>query len=212
MIDLYYWTTPNGYKILMALEELGLPYRKHAIDIGKGEQFAPEFLAISPNNKIPAIVDHDQSLPIFESGAILLHLAEKTGRLLPEDPLDRSTALQWLFWQMGGLGPMLGQYFHFANSAENIPYAIDRYKNESLRLLGVLETQLNNRGFLAGEYSIADIASYPWVLAAAGLNIDLAEFPNTNRWLKSIRGRPTTVAAYGITTTHEEIDTDSQAA
>jgi GST-like protein len=224
MIDLYYWTTPNGYKVLMALEELGLPYRLQPIDITRGEQFTPEFLAISPNNRIPAIVDHaygpvvdlkaqvddeagadfdvyldnpQQSLAIFESGAILLHLAEKTGRLLPDNPHDRSTALQWLFWQVGGLGPMMGQLFHFTNNQDKkIPYAIERYRNETLRLLTVLNTHLDGRDYIAGEYSIADIATYPWVLVTEGLNIDLAEFPHVERWRNAIKGKPGTAAAY----------------
>ncbi len=224
MIDLYYWITPNGYKVLMALEELGLPYRLHPIDISAGEQFAPEFLAISPNNRIPAIVDHaaepaadiaatDASLSVFESGAILLYLAEKTGRLLAENPHDRSAAIQWLFWQMGGLGPMLGQHFHFLNNpAEKIPYAIDRYRNESLRLLKVLDTRLTGRDYLAGEYSIADIASYPWVAVTPGLDIDLGQYPNVERWAQAIKGRPGTAAAYLVSTTAERALADSRAA
>ena len=200
MIDFYFWTTPNGYKILIALEELGLPYRLHPIDLGKGEQFDPEFLKISPNNKIPAIVDQsaeDGPLAVFESGAILLHLAETTGRLLPESARDRSEALQWLFWQVGGLGPMLGQNFHFSLSApEQIPYAIDRYRDETARLFEVMDRQLADRDYLAGNYSIADIASYPWALANPQLGINIAEFPNVARWIQAIKNRPATVAAY----------------
>lgn len=200
MIDFYFWTTPNGYKILIALEELGVPYRLHPIDIGKGEQFDPEFLKISPNNKIPAIVDQAAEggpLAVFESGAILLHLAETTGRLLPESARDRSEALQWLFWQVGGLGPMLGQNFHFSLSApEQIPYAIDRYRDETARLFGVMDSQLADREYLAGSYSIADIASYPWALAHPQLDIDIAKFPNVARWIRAIKKRPGTVAAY----------------
>jgi GST-like protein len=235
MIDLYYWTTPNGYKVLMALEELGLPYRLQPIDISRGEQFMPEFLAISPNNRIPAIVDHaygpvvdlaaraddkaddvvgadfdvyldnpQQSLAIFESGAILLHLAEKTGRLLPDNPHDRSTALQWLFWQVGGLGPMMGQLFHFKHKQdEKTPYAIERYRNETLRLLTVLNTRLDGRDYIAGEYSIADIATYPWVLVTEGLDIDLAEFPHVERWRNAIKGKPGTAAAYLVKASSE---------
>lgn len=210
MIDLYYWNTPNGYKVLMALEELGLPFQRYPVDIGAGEQFAPEFLEISPNNRIPAIIDHavdpdtvidgtDKSLPIFESGAILLHLAEKTGELLPDNASDRSAAIQWLFWQMGGLGPMLGQYFHFTNHpTEKIIYAVERYRTESLRLLTVLDTRLKDREYLAGEYSIADIACYPWILVTPGLDIDLAEFPKVERWMQSIKARPATSAAYQV--------------
>lgn len=200
MIDFYFWTTPNGYKILIALEELSVPYRLHPIDIGKGEQFDPEFLKISPNNKIPAIVDQTAeggALAVFESGAILLHLAEKTGRLLPKSSRDRSEALQWLFWQVGGLGPMLGQNFHFSLSApEQITYAIDRYRDETTRLFGVMERQLGNREYLAGEYSIADIASYPWALAHPQLGIDVTDFPNVERWIGLIKKRPGTAAAY----------------
>jgi GST-like protein len=235
MIDLYYWTTPNGYKVLMALEELGLPYRLQPIDISAGEQFTPEFLALSPNNRIPAIVDHAygpeagleaevdadtdvypdnprQSLAIFESGAILLHLAEKTGRLLPANPHDRSAALQWLFWQVGGLGPMMGQHFHFVNNpAEKIPYAIERYRNETLRLLTVLNTRLDGRDYLAGEYSIADIATYPWVRVTAGLDIDLAEFPHIERWAKTIKGKPGTAAAYLVKAAAEKASENTPA-
>ena len=170
MIDLHYWTTPNGHKITMFLEETGLPYKIFPVNIGKGEQFTPEFLAIAPNNRIPAMVDHapkggGKPISIFESGAMLLYLAEKTGKFLPSDLYGRYDAIQWTFWQMGGLGPMAGQNHHFRNYAvEKIKYAIDRYVNETNRLYGVLNKRLADREFIAGDYSIADMASYPWVV------------------------------------------------
>ena len=170
MIDLYYWTTPNGHKVTMFLEEVGLPYKILPINIGKGEQFDPAFLAIAPNNRIPAIVDHAPAngtgpISIFESGAILLYLAEKTGKFLANDLATRTETLQWLFWQMGGLGPMAGQNHHFSGYApEKIPYAITRYVKETNRLYGVLDRRLADRRYLAGDYSIADMASYPWML------------------------------------------------
>ena len=204
MIDLYYWTTPNGHKVTLFLEETGLPYRIHPINIGKGEQFAPAFLAIAPNNRIPAIVDQDPAdgsapIPLFESGAILLYLAEKTGRFIPTDLHGRADVLQWLFWQMGGLGPMAGQNHHFRNYApEKIPYAIDRYVNETNRLYGVLNKRLADRAFVAGaEYSIADMASYPWVLPdAQGQNLE--DFPHLARWHAAIKARPATTRAYDL--------------
>ena len=204
MIDLYYWTTPNGHKVTMFLEETGLPYRIHPINIGKGEQFAPEFLAIAPNNRIPAIVDQDPAgggaaLSLFESGAILLYLAEKTGKFIAADPRGRADTLQWLFWQMGGLGPMAGQNHHFRNYApEKIPYAIDRYVNETNRLYGVLNKRLGDRAFVAGaDYSIADMASYPWILPdAQGQNLD--DFPHLARWHADIKARPATIRAYDL--------------
>ncbi|MEO8715504.1 MAG: glutathione S-transferase N-terminal domain-containing protein [Acetobacteraceae bacterium] len=200
MIDLYYWPTPNGHKITMFLEETGLDYRIHPIDISAGDQFKPEFLAISPNNRMPAIVDQDveDGLSVFESGAILVYLAEKTGRFLPRDLRGRTTVLEWLFWQMGGLGPMAGQNHHFAQYApETIPYAIDRYVNETNRLYGVLDRRLAGRAFIDGEdYSIADMAAYPWIVPWKRQMQDLDSFPNLRRWFDSIRARPATQRAY----------------
>jgi len=202
MIDLYYWTTPNGHKITMFLEETGLPYRLLPVNIGKGQQFDPKFLAIAPNNRIPAIVDDapadgGAALSVFESGAILLYLAEKTGRLLPEDLRGRVEVVQWLFWQMAGLGPMSGQNTHFSRYApERIPYAIDRYVKETNRLYGVLNKRLADRGFIAGDYSIADIAAYPWIVPHERLGQRLADFPNLARWFEAIRDRPATKRAY----------------
>ena len=203
MIDFYFWTTPNGYKVLMFLEEAGIPYRIIPVNISKGEQFDPEFLKISPNNKMPAIIDHDPatdegSIAIFESGAILLFLAEKTGKFLPQDFRGRADVLQWLFWQMGGLGPMLGQNLHFGQYApETLPYAIDRYVNETGRLFQVLDNRLTDREYIAGPYSIADMASYPWVLKHPFLRQDLANFPNLERWFSRVAQRPATQRAYG---------------
>jgi GSH-dependent disulfide-bond oxidoreductase len=202
MIDLYYWTTPNGHKITMFLEEAGLPYRIIPINIGKGEQFAADFLAIAPNNRIPAIVDRDPAgggapIPLFESGAILLYLAEKSGKLLPADVRGRAEVTQWLFWQMGGLGPMAGQNHHFnAYAPEKIPYAIERYTKETNRLYGVLNRRLADRPFVAGEYSIADIASYPWIVPYERQGQKLEDFPHLKRWFEAIRDRPATVRAY----------------
>ena len=203
MIDLYYWTTPNGHKITLFLEEAGLPYNVHPINIGKNEQFAPDFLKISPNNRIPAIVDQAPAdgsgpLSLFESGAILQYLAEKTGQFLPNDLRGRQEALQWLFWQMGGLGPMAGQNHHFNRFApEKIPYAIKRYVDETARLYGVLDRRLADRPFVAGEeYSIADMAIYPWTVSHEWQGQDLADFPNVQRWFNAIKARPATVRAY----------------
>ena len=202
MIDLYYWTTPNGHKITMFLEETGLPYRIVPVDIGSGAQFEPAFLAISPNNRIPAIVDHAPldgggPLSVFESGAILLYLAEKTGKLLPADLRGRVEATQWLIWQVAGLGPMAGQNHHFARYApEKIPYAIERYVKETNRLYGVLNQRLGDRSYLAGEYSIADIACYPWIVPYQAQGQRLEQFPNLKRWFEGIRERPATVRAY----------------
>lgn len=194
MIDLYYWPTPNGWKISIMLEECGLPYTLIPVNIGKGDQFKPEFLKISPNNRMPAIVDHDAEggpLSVFESGAILTYLAEKTGRFLPSDTHGRFEVLQWLFWQVGGLGPMAGQLGHFANYAEDrIDYAITRYQNEYNRLLGVMDGRLADREFLGGDYSIADMASWPWVRIYERLNEDLDHFPNLKRWHEAIDARP----------------------
>jgi GST-like protein len=203
MIELYYWTTPNGHKITMFLEEAGLPYRIIPVNIGKGEQFEPAFLKIAPNNRIPAIVDQapaDGGAPItvFESGAILLYLAEKTGKLIAADARGRVETLQWLFWQMAGLGPMAGQNHHFLQYApEKLPYAINRYVNETNRLYGVLNKRLADRPFVAGtDYSIADIASYPWIVPHERQQQNLDDFPHLKRWFNAIKTRPATERAY----------------
>ena len=202
MIDLYYWPTPNGHKVTMFLEEAGLPYQLLAVDIGKGDQFEPDFLQIAPNNRMPAIVDHEpkgggEPISVFESGAILLYLAEKTGKYLPADPRHRYDVVQWLFWQMGGLGPMAGQNHHFNKYApEKIPYAIDRYVNETARLYGVLNKRLADREYMAGEYSIADMASYPWIVPYENQGQKLEDFPHLQRWFHKIEARPATVRAY----------------
>jgi len=202
MIDLYYWTTPNGHKITMFLEETGLAYRIVPVDIGSGAQFEPAFLAISPNNRIPAIVDHAPAdggapLSVFESGAILLYLAEKSGRLLPQQLRGRVEVMQWLFWQMAGLGPMAGQNHHFSRYApEKIAYAIERYVRETRRLYAVLDRRLADRPFIAGEYSIADIAAYPWIVPHERQGQKLEDFPHLRRWFDTIRERPATVRAY----------------
>jgi GST-like protein len=202
MIDLYYWTTPNGYKISLALEEMALPYRILPVNIGKGEQFEPEFLAIAPNNRIPAIIDHDPKgggapISLFESGAILLYLAEKTGKLIPADLRGRAEVLQWLFWQMAGLGPMAGQNGHFnVYAPEKIPYAMERYTKETNRLYGVLNKRLADREFIAGAYSIADIACYPWIVPHKGHGQNLDDFRHLKRWFDTIRARPATMKAY----------------
>ena len=205
MIDLYYWTTPNGHKVSLFLEEAGLPYKVHPINIGQGEQFKPDFLKIAPNNRIPAIVDHDPTdggapISLFESGAILLYLAEKTGQFIPKDLRGRQEALQWLFWQMGGLGPMAGQNHHFSQFApEKIPYAIKRYVDETARLYGVLDRRLADRAFVAGEdYSIADMAIYPWIVSHKWQSQRLEDFPHVQRWFNSIKERPATVRAYEL--------------
>jgi GST-like protein len=202
MIDLYYWTTPNGHKITIFLEEAQLPYRIVPVNIGTGEQFNPAFLKISPNNRIPAIVDHAPKEPgaplsVFESGAILLYLAEKTGKFLPGDLRGRIDTLQWLFWQMAGLGPMAGQNHHFAAYApEKIPYAIDRYVKETNRLYGVLNKRLSDRAFIAGAYSIADMAAYPWIGPYERQGQKLEDFPHLKRWFESIRERPAVQRAF----------------
>lgn len=197
MLDLYAWPTPNAYKISIMLEEIGLPYNVIPVNIGAGEQFAPDFLKISPNNRMPAIVDRDAqggSLSVFESGAILLYLAEKSGRFWPSEAHARYKVAEWLMWQMGGLGPMLGQAGHFRNYApEKIPYAIDRYTNEAKRLLGVLDGQLTGKEYVAGDYSIADMANYPWTLAVKWLEIPVEEFPNMTRWQATMAARPAVV-------------------
>ena len=196
MIDLYTWSTPNGRKISIALEELGLPYEVHPIDIGKNEQFAPEFLAISPNNKIPAIVDRDNDRSLMESGAILVYLAEKTGKLGGN---DRWTTLQWLMWQMGGAGPMLGQVHHFVKyNPGKAPYAEERFRAEAARLYAVLDTRLRDREFIADTYSIADIATWPWVSRFEWQEIDLDRYPNVKRWYLAIADRPAVQRGYDV--------------
>jgi len=199
MIDLYTAATPNGQKVHIMLEETGLPYNEHYVSIDKGEQFAPEFLAISPNNKIPAIVDHDgpggETVSIFESGCILQYLAEKTGRFLPDSPLKRIETMEWLFWQMGGFGPMLGQAHHFrAYAPERIQYAYDRYSNEAQRLYQVLDQRLAGRDYVAaGEYTIADMAIFPWCRLHGRQGQDLADYPNVKRWFDAIAQRPAVI-------------------
>jgi GST-like protein len=195
MIDLYTWGTSNGRKASIMLEECGLPYRVHPIDIGKGDQFKPEFVAINPNSKIPAIVDPEgpegKPFPLFESGAILVYLAGKTGKFLPASVSGKYVALQWLMFQMGGIGPIFGQVHHFLRSAkEKVPYAIERYTTENRRLYGVLDKRLGEAPFLAVEYSIADIATFPWVLRHEWQQVDLAEYPNVKRWFDTIHARP----------------------
>lgn len=197
MIDLYFSPTPNGLKVRLFLEESGLPYRVIPVQLSAGQQFAPEFQAISPNSKIPAIVDHAPAdggapLPVFESGAILLYLAEKSGQMLPRDPRERLQVLQWLVWQVAGLGPMAGQagYFH-VYAPEPVPFALERYTRELRRLYGVLDRQLEGRDYIAGgDYSIADIATYPWIVPHAGHGQNLADFPNLSRWFRTLGERP----------------------
>ncbi|HML08874.1 MAG TPA: glutathione S-transferase N-terminal domain-containing protein [Xanthobacteraceae bacterium] len=202
MIDLYYWTTPNGHKITIFLEEAGLPYKIIPVNIGKGEQFKAEFLAISPNNRIPAIVDHapaggGKPISVFESGAILLYLADKIGRFIAKDLRGRTATIEWLFWQMGNLGPMAGQNNHFnVYAPEKIPYAMDRYRNEVNRLFGVMNKRLAGRPYLAGDYSIADMASYPWVVPWERQGQNIADFPNVKRWLDAIYARDAVKRAY----------------
>jgi len=204
MIDLYYWTTPNGHKITIFLEETRLPYKIFPVNIGKGEQFAKSFLEISPNNRIPAIVDHDPAgggapIPVFESGAILLYLAEKTGKFISGDLRKRVETLEWLFWQMGNLGPMSGQNNHFSTYAvEKLTYAIDRYRNEVNRLYGVLDRRLASHEYLAGDYSIADMASYPWAVPHERMGQKIADFPHLKRWLDAIAARPAVARAYAL--------------
>jgi GST-like protein len=202
MIDLYYWGTPNGLKLKLFMEESGVPHRIIPVDIGKGEQFEPDFLKVSPNNKIPALVDHDPPgggapISLFESGAMLLYLAEQTGRFIPADVRGRSEVLQWLFWQVGGLGPMAGQNGHFTVYApEKVPYAIERYVKETNRLYGVLDRRLADREFIAGKYSIADMACYPWIVPHGPHGQNLDDFPHLKRWFETIKARPATVRAY----------------
>ena len=199
MIDVWTWPTPNGHKVHIALEELGLPYKVIPVNIGTGAQFAPEFLAITPNHRIPAIVDPDgpggRTMTLFESGAILIYLAEKTGRLMPTEPMARLVCLQWLMFQMGGVGPMFGQYNHFAAYApEKLPYAIERYTNEVQRLHRVLEKRLSEAEYLAGpDYGIADIATFPWVRNPGRRGIELSDYPAVQRWHDAIAARPAVV-------------------
>jgi GST-like protein len=221
MIELHYWPTPNGHKITLFLEETGLPYTIKPVNIGKGEQFEPAFLKISPNNRMPAMIDKEpvdggEPVSVFESGAILQYLAEKTGRFLPKDLRGRFTVLEWLFWQVGGLGPMLGQNHHFNRYApEKIPYAIDRYMRETQRLYGVLNKRLEGRDFIAGkDYSIADMAAYPWTVSHENQGIRLEDFPHVKRWFDSIRDREATRRAYAIGDTIEgkvDLRTDEEA-
>jgi len=213
MLDLYYWTTPNGHKVTMFLEEAELAYTLRPVNIGKGEQFDPEFLAISPNNRIPALVDRAPAdggppLSLFESGAILEYLADKTGRFLPHATRPRFEVLQWLYWQMGGLGPMLGQNHHFKTYApERIDYAIKRYVDEAKRLYRVLDNRLEGRAFIAGDdYSIADMACYPWTVNHERQGIDLADYPNVQRWFAQIKARPATERAYARA---QEVNTET---
>ena len=194
MIDFHYWPTPNGWKISIMLEECGLPYRMIPVNIGKGEQHTPEFLAISPNGRMPAIVDHDAPggpLSVFESGAILLHLAQRAGRFAPEDPRERTALMEWLFWQVGNLGPMAGQLSHYVNYAQGEhPYSHGRYAGEYRRCLEVLERRLADRDYILGDYSIADMAAWPWVLIAKPLGQSLDDLPNVTRWRRAIKDRP----------------------
>ena len=194
MIQLYSWKTPNGRKVSVMLEEIGLPYEVHAVDLGRRQQFTPEYLAINPNNKIPSIIDTDgpggKSLTLFESGAILMYLAEKTGKLWPTDMRKRYEVIQWLMFQMGGVGPMFGQANYFFRLEEKVPYAIDRFHKEALRLYRVLEQELGKKEFLAGEYSIADIATYPWVGRHDIHQVKLEDFPSVKRWFDTISARP----------------------
>ena len=195
MIDLYTWSTPNGRKVSIMLEETGLDYRVKPVNIGQGEQFAPEFLKISPNNRIPAIVDNDgpkgQAFALFESGAILLYLAYKSGKLLPGDPAQQFKVMQWLMFQMGGIGPMFGQAHHFLRAApQPVPYAIERYTQETRRLYKVLNYQLEDHEFIAGDYSIADIATYPWIARHEWHQVALADFPSVQRWFAGMGARP----------------------
>lgn len=202
MIDLFYWPTPNGHKVTVFLEEAGLEYRIHPVDISAGDQFKPAFLALSPNNRMPAIIDRapaegEEPITVFESGAILLYLAEKTGAFMPADLRGRKTVLEWLMWQMGGLGPMAGQNHHFVHYApEEVPYAINRYINETNRLYGVLDARLSGREWVADEYSIADMAIYPWIVPHQRQRQSLSDFPNLERWFRAMQARPAVIAAY----------------
>jgi GSH-dependent disulfide-bond oxidoreductase len=216
LIHLHYWPTPNGHKITIFLEEAGLPYKIVPVNISAGEQFTPEFLRISPNNRMPALVDDDPAEPgtpvsVFESGAILEYLAEKTGKFLPKDLRGRYEVLQWLFWQMGGLGPMAGQTHHFVGyTLEQIPYAIDRYVNETGRLYAVLDKRLADREFMAGAYSIADMAAYPWTLLHERQRQKLEDFPNLKRWQETIKARPAVQRAYEVATEYLAVPIDQE--
>ncbi len=199
MIDLYTWGTPNGRKVSIMLEELGLPYTVKPINIGEDEQFAPAFLEIAPNNKIPAIVDHEAGIQLMESGAILLYLAEKTGRFLPKEGQARYTAIEWLMWQMGGAGPFLGQVHHFVRFNEGkAPYAEERFLKEAARLYGVMERRLADRPYLAGDYSVADIATWPWISRFEWQRIDLGDYPNVKRWYADVAARPAVQKGYHV--------------
>jgi GST-like protein len=199
VIDLYTWTTPNGRKASIMLEEIGLPYTVHAIDINKDEQFAPAFLKIAPNNRIPAIVDTDNGMSLMESGAILIYLADKTGKLMPKSGEGRYKVIEWLMWQMGGAGPMLGQVHHFVKyNAGKAPYAEERYLKEANRLYKVLNTQLEGRDFVAGDYSIADISIWPWISRFEWQTIDLKQYPNVKRWYETIAARPAVQRGYKV--------------
>jgi len=199
VIDLYTWTTPNGRKVSIMLEELGLPYTSHPIDIGKDEQFKPDFLAISPNNRIPAIIDRDNGYHLMESGAIMMYLAEKTGKLMPKDLEKRYRVTEWLMWQMGGIGPMLGQVHHFVKyNKGKAPYAEERYLKEAHRLYGVLDRRLAGREYVADEYSIADIAIWPWISRFEWQTIDLAQYANVKRWYLAIANRPAVQRGYDV--------------
>ena len=199
MIDLYTWTTPNGRKVSILLEELGVPYTAHPIDITKDDQFAPDFLKISPNNKIPAIKDHDNGLCLMESGAIMWYLADKYGQFLPDDAIGRAKVHEWLMWQMGGVGPMAGQAHHFLQfNPGKAPYAETRYATEVQRLYGVLDKQLEGQDFICGDYSIADMACWPWVARYEWQRVDLTQFPNVLRWYKALRARDAVIKGYQV--------------
>ena len=199
MIDLYTWTTPNGRKASIMLEEIGLPYKVHAIDISKDEQFAPDFLKIAPNNRIPAIVDSDTGISLMESGAILIYLAVKTGKLLPKSGNERYKVIEWLMWQMGGPGPMLGQVHHFVKyNPGKAPYAEERYLKEAARLYKVLNTQLEGKDFICGDYSIADIATWPWISRFEWQTMDLNQYPNVKRWYLKVAERPAVKKGYAV--------------
>lgn len=206
MIDLYTWSTPNGRKVSIMLEEIGLPYTVHAIDITRDEQFADDFLRVSPNNKIPAIVDRAHDLSLFESGAILMYLAAKTGKLMPTDAAAKWRVIEWLMFQMGGLGPMLGQAHHFLHFNRGVSdYAEKRYATEAQRLYGVIDARLGNHEYLAGEYSIADIACWPWVSRFEWQGVDMNDYPNAKRWYTAIANRPAVQRGYHVPTTAKEI-------
>ena len=200
MYDVYFWTTPNGYKPLLMLEEIGAEYTLHSINIGKDEQFAPDFLKIAPNNRIPAMVDNQPAgggspVSVFESGAMLFYLAEKSGQFLSTNLAERTQAMEWLMWQMGGLGPMAGQAHHFLGASQEVPYGIERYTKEAKRLYGVLNRRLEGRDFVAGDYSIADMASFPWVWRHERHRVSLDDFPNVKGWYERIQARPATARA-----------------